>query len=212
MKVTTYTATGSKASTETTLDKSVFEVMPKTHDLIAQAYETARHNSRTINAYAKTRGEVSGGGKKPWKQKGTGRARAGTIRSPIWRGGGITFGPTGELRTMKISKNSRNTALKQALSVTAKDGDVIVIADFDTKDGKTKTAAELIKKLGIEGRILIVTEEDNSMTSRATRNIVKVTTTTAMRLNVSDVIDASKIVITKKALDVLTARLGAKNV
>lgn len=212
MKATTYSKTGTKSTTATTLDKEVFEVIPESTVLIAQTYEANRRGERTNNALAKTRGEVRGGGRKPWKQKGTGRARAGTIRSPIWRGGGIVFGPVGMMTGNKVSKTSRRVALKQALSLSAKAGMISVIEDFDSKAGKTKDAVEILNKLGLKGKITLVIDEKSEKIERATRNITGVTTILANRLNVNDVLDADNIVICKKALEVLSTRLGAKNV
>lgn len=208
MKVSTFTKTGNKATTETTLDKAIFEVIPETNVLLAQAYEANRRGERTANPIAKTRGNVRGGGRKPWKQKGTGRARAGTIRSPLWRGGGVTFGPVGLMSGSKVSKTSRKVALKQALSLSAKSGFINVIEDFDPKNGKTHEAAELLAKLKLNGKITLVVESKADQVDRSTRNIAGLDVVQANRLNVNDVLDASNIVITKKSLEVLSERLG----
>lgn len=210
MKAATFSKTGAKATTQVALDKEIFEVIPESTTLLAQTYEANRRNQRTSNAVAKTRGLVRGGGRKPWKQKGTGRARAGTIRSPLWRGGGVVFGPTGEMSSNKVSKQSRKVALKQALSLSAKSGYISVIEAFESKNGKAKEARELLNKLGLEGKITLVVEQKAGVIDRATRNLVGVTTIQADRLNVNDVLDASNIVITKAALEVLSVRLGAK--
>src|SRR6185503_12193637 len=118
MVVATYTKSGTKATTPAKLDKNIFAVEVDSHELIKQAYVAYLANGRTAAANVKTRGLVSGGGRKPWKQKGTGRARFGSTRNPIWRGGGIVFGPTGnENYTKKITTTSKHRATKQALSM-----------------------------------------------------------------------------------------------
>jgi large subunit ribosomal protein L4 len=210
MKTTTYSKTGTKATTEVTLDKAIFEVIPESTTLIAQTYEANRRNQRHSGAVAKTRGEVRGGGRKPWKQKGTGRARAGTIRSPLWRGGGVTFGPVGMMTGNKVSKTSRKVALKQALSLSAKGKFISVIEDFNPESGKTKDVVTLLNKLGFTGKVMFVVQEKTQIIDRATRNIPKVSSIQADRINVNDVLDADNIVITKKALEVLSTRLGAE--
>ncbi len=206
MKANTYTTTGSKSSTPTTLDKEVFGVMVENAVLLAQVYEINRRNSRSINALAKTRGEVRGGGKKPWKQKGTGRARAGTIRSPIWRGGGITFGPTGELALKKVSRASKNTALKQALSLAAKADSVKVIKKLPDS-GKTKDFIEVLGKIDADRRVVLVALDDNEMVKRGSSNIPGVEHTTVNRLNANDVLDSNVVVVEEKALEMLKQRL-----
>ena len=119
MATPTYSVAGTKATTAAKLSKEVFGVEVKNHQLLRQAYEAYLANGRENLAVVKTRGLVRGGGKKPWKQKGTGRARFGSSRNPIWRGGGIVFGPTGEENyTKKISTTSKRVALRQALSLS----------------------------------------------------------------------------------------------
>ena len=131
MSTPTFTSTGSKATTAAKLDKSVFEVIPTNYELLKQAYLSHDANERQNLAVTKTRGLVSGGGKKPWKQKGTGRARFGSSRVPIWRGGGVVFGPTGlENYTIKLHTNAKHTAVRQALSLKAQAGSLIIVDSF----------------------------------------------------------------------------------
>lgn len=204
MAVDTYTKTGSKASSAATLPKEVFGVSVENHELLKLAYNTYLNNARTNNATTKLRGEVSGGGKKPWRQKGTGRARAGSIRSPLWRGGGVTFGPTGaENYKTKLSVTAKRTAIKQALSLASKEGNVSVIEAFDVKDGKTKDAAALLKKVGAERRTLVVVADKSDNAVRSTNNLENVKLVGATFLNVFDVMNADSIVIEKPALDVI---------
>src|SRR5690349_3341985 len=140
MSVATFTKTGTKASVAAKLDKKVFGVEVKSHDLLKQAYVAYLANGRSNDTHIKTRGDVSGGGKKPWRQKGTGRARFGSSRNPIWRGGGVAFGPTGnENHTKKLSTTSKRVAVKQALSLANK-AKKITVKDVKTT-GKTAEIA-----------------------------------------------------------------------
>src|SRR5688572_6392543 len=142
MSTATYTKTGTKAALPAKLDKSVFGVVPKNHELLKAAYVAYLANGRTSAGNTKTRGLVRGGGRKPWKQKGTGRARFGSTRNPIWRGGGIVFGPTGnENYSHKLQTNTKRQAIRQALSVSSEAGKVIVLEGLQIKDSKTTEAA-----------------------------------------------------------------------
>ena len=209
MSVATYTKSGTKATTAATLNKAVFGVDTKNHELLKLAYHAYLANGRDNLAVVKTRGLVSGGGRKPWKQKGTGRARFGSSRNPIWRGGGIVFGPTGEENyTKRMSTQSRRTAIRQALSVAATANKISVIEAFDPKDGKTAEASKLLAKIGATGRTLVVVHEKDDLTMRATRNLQNVLVVTANYVNVYDVLNADSIVITKKSLEAIDAWLG----
>src|SRR6185437_12915070 len=131
MAVATYTKAGAKATTAVTLDKKVFGLKVTNHQLLKEAYLAYLGNGRTAAARTKKRGEVSGGGKKPWRQKGTGNARFGSSRNPIWRGGGIAFGPTGEQNyAAKLSVQAKRQALRQALSLAAASDKITVIDDI----------------------------------------------------------------------------------
>jgi len=208
----TYTKSGAKATTPVKLDDEVFAQIPENMEQIKLAYTDYLANGRVNLAVSKKRGEVSGGGKKPWKQKGTGRARAGSIRSPIWRGGGITFGPTGEENyTKTISTVAKRTALRQALSLAVKDGRIKVIENFDVKDNKTAEAVKLLGKLDAQkGNVLLAVDNLSAELTRAVRNISNVKLIQSTYANVYDVTNADHIVITKPALEALTAQLGGK--
>jgi large subunit ribosomal protein L4 len=209
MAVPTYTKSGSKATSTTKLDNNVFGVEPKNHELLKQAYQTYLANGRENLAKTLKRGEVRGGGKKPWKQKGTGRARFGSIRVPIWRGGGITFGPLGkENYSKKMTTASKRTALRQALTLKSQAGKIIIIEDFVVKDGKTSTASALLKKIGAERRVLIVSEHKTPEVERSIRNLQNVEIVQANYLNTYIVMDADIIVVTEKALEVVHNWLG----
>jgi len=209
MAVATYSKTGSKSSTAATLPKEVFSEKIENHVLLKQAYEMYLANGRGNNAKTITRGNVRGGGRKPWKQKGTGRARHGSIRSPIWRGGGITFGPTGEENySKKLSKKASRKALRQALTLSAEAGKLSVIEAYEPKDGKTAETAKLLDKIGVQRRILLVVEDKTANVDRATRNIQNLKVTQATYLNVYDVMNADNVIITKKSLEAVKTWLG----
>lgn len=209
MTVATYTKTGNKATTPAKLDKKVFGVAVENHELLKQAYVAYLTNGRNANPRVKTRGLVRGGGRKPWRQKGTGRARFGSIRNPIWRGGGIVFGPTGqENHTHKLSTTAKRTALIQALSLAAAEHRVKIIEAFDCKDGKVKPTVNLLTKLGADRNVLLVVDQKDNLAVRATRNLPYVTLIHAKYLNVYEVTNADHVVITKKALEQIEAWLG----
>lgn len=201
MAVATFTAAGSKASTPAKLSKEVFGVEVKNHQLLKQAYETYLANGRDNLAVTKKRGEVSGGGKKPWKQKGTGRARFGSSRNPIWRGGGIAFGPTGnENYSMKLSTTSKRVALRQALSLAAQDSQIFVIEKLASKEGKTSEFVKLLEKLGITRTVLVVVADKTPELIRATKNLPEVKLVNAKYLNVFDILNAHKLLMTADAV------------
>jgi len=210
MPVATYTKSGSKATTPAKLDKSVFGVEVKNHQLLKDAYLTYLASGRDNNAIAKKRGEVSGGGRKPWQQKGTGNARFGSSRNPIWRGGGAAFGPTGsENYTRKMNIGSKRTALRQALSLCASEDRIIVIESFNPVDGKTKSAVNLFKKLGAKGNVLLVVANKEHKTDRSTDNIQSLKVTQATYLNVFDITNADVIIFEQPALEAVSTWLGS---
>jgi len=209
MAVPTFTASGSKASTPAKLDDAVFSVEVKNHQLLRQAYDAYLANGRDNLAVVKTRGLVSGGGKKPWKQKGTGRARFGSSRNPIWRGGGIVFGPTGEENyTKKLPTASKRLAIRQALSLANADNKLVVIEKLHVKDGKTAELAKLLPKLGVTRRALIVVTEKTPELARAVANLGDVTVTSATYMNVYNTLNADTIVFTADALKATTEWLA----
>jgi large subunit ribosomal protein L4 len=210
MATQTYTKTGTKATTATKLDKAVFGVTPTNHDLLKMVYTAYLSNGRTNNAITLKRGEVSGGGKKPWKQKGTGRARFGSTRNPIWRGGGIAFGPSGEENyTKSINVKAKRLAIRQALSLAADDNKIIVLEDIVSKAGKTSEMAALFTKVGATRRTLLVVENKTDELVRSTDNLSDIKLVQATYLNVYDVLNADTIVITNAALAIVSEWLGA---
>lgn len=211
MAVDTYTKSGSKAQTPTKLDKEIFGVNVAGHQLLADAYLSHLANTRTNNAVAKKRGEVRGGGRKPWRQKGTGNARFGSSRNPIWRGGGAAFGPTGsENYRRQLSLAAKQSALRQALSLAAKENRLKVIDSFTLADGKTSAAAKLLKKIDTSGQTAIVLAANDPMVQRATKNLPAVKVVSVNYLGIADVMDADCLVFEKTALDLLKQRLGGK--
>ena len=194
-------------STKTTLPKDIFDAKVTNHELLKVAYNAYLANGRSATAKTKTRGDVRGGGKKPWKQKGTGRARFGSSRVPIWRGGGITFGPTGEQNfTMKLSTGAKRTALRQALSLANQAGKLTVIDTFACPNSKTKETVKLLKDNQVDerARVLLVVSEKDDNVRRATNNLGQVKVVQAMYLNVFDILNADRLLISKKALDIVT--------
>lgn len=208
MAVATYTKSGAKATTAAKLDKAVFGVDVKNHELLKAAYVAYLANGRQNNAVTKTRGLVSGGGRKPWKQKGTGRARFGSSRNPIWRGGGIAFGPTGnENYTHKLPLAQKRTALRQALSLAATGGALIVAEGFDVS-GKTADAVKLLAKFNASNSTLVVVASKTDEVVRSVANLQNVKLVQAKYMNVFDVLNADSIVITSDALTVVHEWLG----
>jgi large subunit ribosomal protein L4 len=211
MAIATYTKSGAKAATPAKLDKAVFGIEVKNHQLLKDAYLSYLAQGRTNNAVAKKRGEVSGGGRKPWRQKGTGNARFGSSRNPIWRGGGAAFGPTGlENYSRKLSTSAKRQALRQALSMAANEDRIKVIETFACPDGKVKPTLALLKKIGAKGSTLIVVSVKDNLVERATRNLPNLKAVQAGYLNTFDVMNSETIIISKKSLDIVNELLGAK--
>lgn len=213
MSIATYTKSGTKSATPAKLDKKVFGVEVANQELIHKAYLAYLAGRRVSLAKTKKRGEVRGGGKKPHPQKDTGRARFGSSRNPIWRGGGVAFGPTGnENYAMNLSNQTKRQALKQALTLAAKEDKITVIENFASSDGKVKSTLALLKKLGTEApSILLVVDNKNPLVERSTNNIPGLTLTTANYLNIFDTVNADQIIITKPALQKIGERLGTKS-
>jgi large subunit ribosomal protein L4 len=193
----------STTTPKTTLPKAVFNVEVENHELLKLAYDSYLANSRQASATTLKRGEVRGGGKKPWKQKGTGRARVGSIRSPIWRGGGVIFGPRGnENYTIKISKTSKRVALRQALTL-ANEAKKIVVKDVSTT-GKTAEVVKFLTDNKLDRKVLLVVEEKTSELIRATANIQNVLLISANYLAVYHILNADHIVLSTKSVPVIT--------
>ena len=174
------------------------------HDVVV-AYQAAQ---RMGTACTKTVGEVQGSNKKPWRQKGTGRARAGSFRSPLWRGGGVVFGPKPRDFTKKVNNKTRQLALRKALSERLKAGDVVVVDDLKISSPKTKTFVGLMAALDLKGTTLIVSPDVDKNIALASRNVADVTFTTSDSLNTYNVLRPDKLLFTRGAFEKVEARLG----
>lgn len=191
---------------KTALPKEVFNVEVGNHELLKLAYDAYLANNRTASATTKTRGDVRGGGKKPWKQKGTGRARFGSTRNPIWRGGGIVFGPLGiENYTKKISTQAKRQAIKQALTLASQAKKVHVL-DVKTT-GKTADIVAFLGDNKFDRQTLIVVEEKTPELLRATNNLQKVLLVSTKYLSVYHILNADAIVLSPASLPVLKSWL-----
>lgn len=189
-----------------TLPKEVFAVEVKSHELLKLAYDSYLANARLSSANTKTRGEVRGGGKKPWKQKGTGRARFGSSRNPIWRGGGIAFGPQGnENHKLKLSTQAKRQAVRQALSLANK-AKKIQILDLKTT-GKTSEVVKFLNTHKLERKVLLVVEEKTPAIIQATNNIQNVLLVSTKYLNVYHILNADNIVLSKASIPTLQSWL-----
>jgi large subunit ribosomal protein L4 len=188
-------------SVKVDLPKEIFEV-PMNVDLIHQVVVSQMGNRRKVIAHAKGRAEVSGGGIKPWKQKGTGRARSGSNTSSIWIGGGVSHGPTKERNFKKIlPKNIKRKALFVALSDKAREGLFVVAETLQLKEGKTKEARNLLKNIGITQRCLVVLSKMDKNIILAMRNLPKVSTIQAKDLNCLDVVSSKYLLTDKEGIE-----------
>ncbi len=207
MKTSVYNQKGESVG-EIELNSKIFEVKPSKH-LIAEAVRIQLSNARKGTSHTKTRGEVAGGGRKPWKQKGTGRARAGSTRSPIWRHGGVTFGPRSSRNwELKLNKKAKTKALFMSLSDKAQDGRLVVVENIELSAPKTKEFIKVMKDLkgafkDMGKKTLFLLPKKDEVLVRASRNIPTISPTLANSLNVVDVLKSSSLVILKDALNVI---------
>jgi large subunit ribosomal protein L4 len=208
MKVKVYNQEGKEVG-QAELPAEIFDVAIN-EDLIHQAVVTQMANVRKVIAHTKDRSEVRGGGRKPWRQKGTGRARHGSIRSPIWRGGGVTFGPTKErVFAKKINKKMKRKALLMVLSSKVKDKEMVLLDKLELAEAKTKQMAEIINSLKTKikkdldkGTLIVLPKTDQKIT-RAVRNIPKIKTIRADSLNVLDVLSHRYLLMPQGAIEVI---------
>lgn len=194
------------------LNPEIFNLEVTNHELVKLAYDAYLANSRTSHAKTLKRGEVRGGGKKPWKQKGTGRARFGSTRNPIWRHGGVAGGRTGEENfAKKLSRNAKRIAIMQALSMKNTEKAIQVIDTLGIKDGKSKEVIKTLEDKKIAPKnVLVVVSEKDELTLRATNNLAFVKLVRPTYLNVFDIMNADTIVIVKDTLSVLDNWLAKK--
>ena len=203
------TVTNSKAGT-VDLDPVVFEAQVKPHLFHAEVRRQLAERHRGTHS-TKNRTAVSGGGAKPWRQKGTGRARQGTTRAPQWKGGGAVFGPVPRGYSHKLPKKMRRAALRSALSHRVQEESVKVVEALPVEEYKTKRVAEILSGLGLSGQsVLFVVDAADAFLERSARNLYGVSVLRAEGLNVYDVLRHQKIVMTKAAVPLVAARLGAE--
>jgi len=198
MEVLKFDKTG-KESGKQQLNPAVFDVEVN-YEAVKEYLLLQLSNKRRSNASTKTRSEVAGGGRKPWKQKGTGRARAGSTSSPVWVGGGVAHGPTGKNHTKKMPKKVRRLALRSILTDKARGGGLIVIEDLTLESKRTKDAVAIIKNLGGADKVLFIEPERVEGLELSTRNIPGVKTLVYKNLNPHDLINHSTVVVLESAL------------
>lgn len=209
-KAVAYSATGTKKDVAVALDKAVFglEINAQLIDLAYRAYLAG---GRTSSANTLTRAMVRGGGRKPWRQKGTGRARTGSSRIPHWRGGGVVFGNTGlENFKLNLTAKMKKQAIMQSLSAQAADGKIIILESFAPKDSKVKTAMATLGKLNLDGRLVLVVDKLTPEIDRSTRNVAGLQVVVATYLNVFAIMNADYVIITRPALESLGSWLSDK--
>ena len=205
-KVNVLSQTGSSVG-EIELNDAIFGIEPN-ESVLFDAVIAQRASQRQGTHKTKGRSEVSGGGRKPWRQKGTGRARQGSIRSPQWRGGGIVFGPTPRSYAYKLPKKVRRLALKSALSTKVAETNFVVVDALTLDAPKTKDFVKVLTDLSVATKSLIVTADVNENVALSARNIPGVTVLTAEGINVLDLVSANKVVITKDAVAKIEEVLG----
>ena len=202
-------STDGKQVGQISLDEKVFGVEPNIH-VMHMAVRRQLNNGRQGTACAKTRAEVSGGGRKPWKQKGTGRARAGSTRSPLFEGGGVIFGPKPRDYAFQMTQKARRLALRSALSARVES--TVLVKDFsEITEPKTKLMAQALKSLKAEGKVLIVADTkaaENAHLELAARNLPTVKVILPSNLNVKDLLEADSVVLTEAAVNEITERLS----
>ncbi len=201
-KIKVYNMDG-KAVSERELAPKLFEAKIN-EGLVHLAAEIQMSTARTASAHTKTRGEVRGGGKKPWKQKGTGRARHGSIRSPIWVGGGVTFGPRSDRNfAKKLNKKTKKAVFAMVMTDKAQSDSLIALDDIKIADGKTKAMAAMLKKLSVGRKVLLILAASDKLALRASRNLQNLRTVTAGDVSIVDILKADTVVTPVAALDTL---------
>ena len=202
MKYPVYNLKGEKVE-DTDLRQDIFEV-PRNDDLLHQVYVSQYANRRRVIAHTKDRAERAGSGRKPWKQKGTGRARVGSVRTPIWRKGGIVFGPTKDRNFKKdVPKKMNRKALFVALSGKASEKKLVIVDSLKFPEVKTKLMSKALADLKIKGSILISFAQDEKNTRRATRNLEKVTNVESANLNVFDILNHNFLLVSLETIKMI---------
>ena len=196
-------------TTKLKLDDAVFGA-GLNKSMIHESVRAELNARRRGTAATKTRGLVSGGGAKPWRQKGTGRARAGSSRSPIWTGGGVTFGPQPRSYTFKVNRKERRAALRSALSLHGDRGSLAGVDPAAFSTPSTKQAAKMLKDWGSTGSVLVVVGADQANIALSFRNIDRVNVLAASEAGVADIVNAARLIISQVGLDELSGRLSAE--
>jgi len=210
MKLNVYNKEGKKIE-ELNVSESVFG-LKRNDDLIHQVFVSIQANQRQPLAHTKTRGERAGSGAKPWKQKGTGRARVGSIRTPIWKKGGIVFGPRKDRNyKKKINKKTKAKAIAMVLSGKVEEEELRIVDKLDLVEKKTKEMSRLIENLKIEGKILMAFIAEEKNLRIYSRNINKITNTLTNQLNVSDMLRNKYLLMTKDSIKFLEKKYGGRN-
>lgn len=205
-KVAVYKQSGSKSG-DIDLKDEIFAIEPN-NSIITDAVLMQRASMRQGTHKTKNRSEVSGGGRKPWRQKGTGRARQGSIRAPQWRGGGVVFGPTPRDYSYRINRKQYQLALKSALSQKVADDKLVVVDKFEFETPKTKEFANSLNKLNVDTKALVVVDNENVNTIKSARNLDKVQIMQGKGINVLDIVNADKLVIDKLSIEQITEVLS----
>ena len=200
-------STGKKKVSEMELDDRVFNAEVKDH-LLHDVVRMQLAKSRAGTASTKIRSEVRGGGRKPYRQKGTGRSRAGSIRSPLWRGGGVIFGPAPRDFGFRVPKKARKQALRMALSARVAEGKVLVLNQFQLKEIKTRSFVEVLRRFGVE-KALVVIGEENFNLERSARNVPGVKVLRVEGLNVYDILNHESLILVKDAVEKIQERLAS---
>jgi large subunit ribosomal protein L4 len=189
------------------LNEAIFGVKPRSH-LLHQTVVMQLNNRRAGTASTKSMGFVRGGGKKPWRQKGTGRARAGSIRSPLWVGGGTIFGPQPRDYSYRMPRKARREALLSALSLKNRDGKIIVLDKLELEDAKTRMMAQALAELKVDSALIVIPQADAKV-ERSARNLPRVKVLRVEGLNVYDLLRYDHLILTEGALRLLEERLAA---
>lgn len=204
MKISVYDITGAESGSRE-LDETVFGIEPNVH-VMHQAHERQLANARQGTHSTKRRGEVRGGGRKPWRQKGTGRARHGSIRSPIWRGGGVTFGPRPRSYRKKMNRKARQLAIRSVLSAKAQEDQIVVIDGLSGVEPRTRTMQSLLDDLPVNDRrtlLVVGPEGDWNQVFRAASNLPNVKIIRAGYINIHDVLTHERLLLTTEAVDTI---------
>lgn len=206
MQLPVYNIQGERVR-EADLRDDIF-VAPVHEGLMHQALVRQMANAHLGTHKVKARGEVAGGGRKPWRQKGTGRARQGSIRAPHWRGGGTVFGPTPRSYEVKMPRKMRRAALRSALTVKAADSQLVLVDSFEMAEPKTKQMLEILQNLKIDSSALILLPASDDVILRSVRNLPKVRTLVAQYLNVRDLLKYDYVVLPLSSLEIIERILG----